>query len=217
MDNLTYAVSKLGDAVDELDQEQYDIRTRLLNACMRGLARLLPNDFPGDLRGEYEQITEDLTWVPGGGPNEGNIEATLNAMTYEEAHAVAEKIRRLYSLTYRALRGAYPTPEREKPRSPDAKDQNPTIVGPPRPDLKTERIEKAVGKTIAAVEYGAEASLPEWKHEGEAMVLHFTDGTALSIEIGSNAKNLGSKHPGLKPGDVHTDLVPMWRDRPPPK
>jgi hypothetical protein len=216
MDDLTYAVSKLGDAVDELDQEQYDIRTRLLNACMRGLARLLPNDFPGDLRGAYEQIMEDLTWVPGGGPNEGNIEATLNAMAYEEANAIAEKIRRLYSLAYRVLHGSYPAPEREKLRDPNAKDENPKIVVSPRND-KTERLEKAVGKTIAGIEYGAEASLPEWKHEGEAMVLHFTDGTALSIEIGSNAKNLESRHPGLRPGDIHTDLVPMWRDRPPPK
>ncbi len=53
-------------------------------------------------------------------------------------------------------------------------------------------------------------------HEGEAIVLHFTDGTALSIEIGSNVKNLSGTHPDLKPEDFHNDLIPIWRDLDPP-
>ena len=92
-------------------------------------------------------------------------------------------------------------------------DKEPKIIGPPNPDLKADRLKKAVGKTIAAVEYGIVEGDPGWVHEGEAIVLHFTDNTALSIEIGSNAKNLSVEHPNLKPEDIHTDLIPMWRDR----
>jgi hypothetical protein len=94
-------------------------------------------------------------------------------------------------------------------------DQNPKIVAPVH-QLKARELERAVGKTIKAVEFGKESSLPEWKHEGEAIVLHFTDGAALSIEVGSNSRNLASDFEGLEPGDIHTDLMVTWRDRPLP-
>ncbi len=94
-------------------------------------------------------------------------------------------------------------------------NQAPEIVGPPKPEHKEGRIQEAVGKTISAVEYGVESSLPELKHEGEAIVLHFTDGTALAIVVSSNAKNLSGFY-DLDPGDVHTALMPIWTDRPLP-
>lgn len=84
------------------------------------------------------------------------------------------------------------------------------------PGEKLARVREAVGKTIASIEYGHVEGVPNWTHEGEALVLHFTDGTALSIEIGSNAKNLSGRHPRLKPEEFHTDLIPMWRDLPAP-
>ena len=84
------------------------------------------------------------------------------------------------------------------------------------PPHKAGELEKAVGKIVSAVEFGVETSLPEWKHEGEAIVLHFTDGTALSIMVGSNAKNLSYDFDGLNPGDIHTDLMPIWVNRPAP-
>ncbi len=92
-------------------------------------------------------------------------------------------------------------------------EQNPRIVGPPNPERKAAELERAVGKSVAAVEYGVVEGLPGWVHEGEAMVLHFTDGSALSIEIGSNAKNLSHEHEGLNPEDVHAALIPIWRER----
>jgi hypothetical protein len=49
-------------------------------------------------------------------------------------------------------------------------------------------------------------------HAAEAVVFHFTDGTALSIEIGSNARDLSASR-GLTPPDVHTDLRPFWTHR----
>jgi len=91
--------------------------------------------------------------------------------------------------------------------------KNPKFTGGPVNEFKAKRLNEAVGKTIAAVEYGPVEGLPDWVHEGEAIVLRFTDGTALAIVIGSNARNLSAIHPDLKPGDFHTDLVPIWRDR----
>ena len=92
----------------------------------------------------------------------------------------------------------------------------PKIVGPPRPDSKIREVEKAIGKTISAVEFGEVEGLPAHVHEGEAIVLHFTDGTAMSIEIGSNVKNLFYGPGGFQPGDIHTALMIFWRDRRPP-
>lgn len=92
-------------------------------------------------------------------------------------------------------------------------DKNPKITGPPISDFKMNRLKQMVGKTIAAVEYGPVEGLPGWVHEGEAIVLHFTDNTALSIEIGSNAGDLASEHPNLEPEDFQTELIPLWRDR----
>jgi hypothetical protein len=49
-------------------------------------------------------------------------------------------------------------------------------------------------------------------HAAEAVVFHFTDGTALSIEIGSNARGLSASR-DLTPPEVHTDLRPFWTHR----
>lgn len=65
----------------------------------------------------------------------------------------------------------------------------PRIVGPPRPGLKMRELEKAIDKTISAVEFGQQENPPPASaHEAEAIVLHFTDGTALSITVGSNVR-----------------------------
>ena len=52
-------------------------------------------------------------------------------------------------------------------------------------------------------------------HEAEGVVFHFTDGTALSIEIDSNARALSASR-DLTPSDVHTALLPSWSHRAPP-
>jgi len=98
-------------------------------------------------------------------------------------------------------------------------ERKPEIVGPALVPEKVLEIRDAIGKTIASIEFGVVANpYPDWVHEGEALVLHFTDGTALSIEIGSNIRNLAdaNKYGDLKPGDLHTDLITMWRRRTPP-
>ena len=85
----------------------------------------------------------------------------------------------------------------------------PKLVGPPRPEFKLDDLRQAEGKTIQSVEFGEEASHPD-VHESEAIVLHFTDGSALCIRVGSNASNLAIDLAGLSPPDFHTDLMVFW-------
>jgi hypothetical protein len=89
--------------------------------------------------------------------------------------------------------------------------EHPKIIGPPSPEDKLQTILEAVGKTVAAVEYGEVEDRPGM-HAAEAVVFHFTDGTALSIEIGSNARGLSASR-DLTPPDVHTHLRPFWTHR----
>jgi hypothetical protein len=94
-------------------------------------------------------------------------------------------------------------------------DAFPRLVGPPDPPHKMDTIQHAVGKTIAAVEFGR-AEQREGVHDTEAIVLHFTDDTALSIEVGSNAWNVAGQYADLSPDDFSTDLMVFWGDRPAP-
>jgi hypothetical protein len=89
--------------------------------------------------------------------------------------------------------------------------EHPKIIGPPNPEHKLQTMLEAVGKTIVAIEYGQVES-HRGMHEAEAVVFHFSDGTALSVEIGSNARDLSMSR-DLVPPDVHTDLMPVWTHR----
>ena len=89
--------------------------------------------------------------------------------------------------------------------------EHPKIIGPPYPENKLRTILEAVGKTVAAIEYG-EVESRRGMHAAEAVVFHFSDGTALSIEIGSNARDLSTSR-DLTPPDVHTNLRPFWSHR----
>ena len=85
----------------------------------------------------------------------------------------------------------------------------PKLSGPPRPEFKPAELKKAEGKTIDRIEFGEVESYPEL-HESEAMIIHFTDGSALAIHIGSNAGNLTQDLENFRPQDMHTDLMVTW-------
>jgi hypothetical protein len=85
----------------------------------------------------------------------------------------------------------------------------PKFIGPPRPEFKLGEIMGAVGKTIESVKFGEEPTYPG-KHQSEGIVIHFADGSAMAIVVGSNAMNLSSQFEGLNPEDVSTDLVVLW-------
>ena len=71
-------------------------------------------------------------------------------------------------------------------------------------------LDNIIGKTIASFEYGFDKPYHAEAHQGEIIALHFTDGSSLSIQIGSNAMNLATKHKRLKPRDVHADLIAIF-------
>jgi hypothetical protein len=85
----------------------------------------------------------------------------------------------------------------------------PEIVAPPMPREKTLALEQAVGRTIASVRIGA-VRAKSYLHDSEAMEIHFTDGTVLSISIGSNAANVTDTIEGMEPDAFHTDLMLFW-------
>jgi len=61
-----------------------------------------------------------------------------------------------------------------------------------------ERVESGFCKRIAAT------------HQREGMILHFTDGSILGIDTGSNACNVADEHEGLQPDEFHADFMLMW-------
>lgn len=84
----------------------------------------------------------------------------------------------------------------------------PKIEGQPNPIDKLRKAESATGKTIERVEYG-ECAHSNACHQREAIVFHFTDGSALGLDVHSNASNLESQFAGLKPSMFHTQLFPQ--------
>lgn len=79
----------------------------------------------------------------------------------------------------------------------------------PRPAGKISDLRQAIGKTIERVEWGEEDNPPSI-HQAESMILHFTDGTAMGIVIGSNVVNLGLSGTKRNPCQVDTDLMVVW-------
>jgi len=66
-------------------------------------------------------------------------------------------------------------------------------------------LQKCIGKTIDDFEFGF-VNLGPKCHESERIVLRFTDGSTLTIDIGTNAQNLSDLHKGLKPKDFHANF-----------
>jgi hypothetical protein len=60
------------------------------------------------------------------------------------------------------------------------------------------------GKTVASVDVG-DREHRAGVHKGELIVIHFTDGTALAVDTGSNARNIIAK-----PEEFHVDFILEW-------
>jgi hypothetical protein len=65
------------------------------------------------------------------------------------------------------------------------------------------------GKTISNVEFGFRENISN-VHQSELIIIHFADGSILSIETGSNAENLSNKHSELAAEDFHVDFILHW-------
>jgi len=85
----------------------------------------------------------------------------------------------------------------------------PKFSGPPSTASTLPDLQQAVGKTVSSVEFGTKEEHP-WVHRSDAAILHFTDGSSLSLMVGSNALNIASDHEGLQPTDFCTDMLVFW-------
>jgi hypothetical protein len=65
------------------------------------------------------------------------------------------------------------------------------------------------GRTVERVEVGYRHDRAG-VHGSEAIVIHFTDGTIMGLETGSNAGNVAGRHEGLRPEDFHVNFRPQW-------
>jgi len=95
--------------------------------------------------------------------------------------------------------------------SDDAQQRLPKIDRDRKPEVQysINQIRTIVGKTVEHVEYGFCQPI-EGVHQSEAIILHFTDGSILGIDTGSNAANIASDYKGLNPEDFHTDFMLHW-------
>ena len=102
---FTNAFGKLEQAIEELVGAG-DVKERLEAATMK-LSPIFPEDFPaGHLRDEYADIRQALTWLPPEeGSGQGLRESTLEAMTEEEAGALAKSLFSLYKSAAEAVYG----------------------------------------------------------------------------------------------------------------
>jgi len=98
--------------------------------------------------------------------------------------------------------------ERARKRQ-QAKVWLPRIDRPPMAHYAIAQLPTIVGKTVERVEFGF-CEHREGVHESEGMILHFTDGSILGIDTGSNACNVADKHEGLQPDDFHVDFMLKW-------
>lgn len=72
-------------------------------------------------------------------------------------------------------------------------------------------LEKCKGKTIADWEFGT-VDLGPRTHMSERLILHFTDGSGLTLDIGTNAQNVSSNHKGVEPSDFHAHFLGSCKD-----
>jgi hypothetical protein len=101
---FTNAFGRLEQAIGELVGAG-DVKERLKVATT--LMPIFPDDFPaGHLRDEYADIRQALSWLPPEeGSGQGLHESTLEAMTEEEAGALAKSLFSVYTSAAEAVYG----------------------------------------------------------------------------------------------------------------
>jgi hypothetical protein len=101
---FTNAFGKLEQAIGDLVGAG-DIKERLEIAATT-LVLIFPDDFPaGHLRDEYVDIRRALAWPPPEGSRQGLLSSNLEAMTEEEAGALAKSLFSLYTSAAEAVYG----------------------------------------------------------------------------------------------------------------
>lgn len=80
----------------------------------------------------------------------------------------------------------------------------PTIDRPPEPNYSIVRAVAMKDKTVAHVEVGFRQKIAG-VHESEAIIIHFTDGSIMSIDTGCSATNID-----FDPDELHVDFMVHW-------
>jgi hypothetical protein len=91
----------------------------------------------------------------------------------------------------------------------EAKGGLPRIDRPPESHYSIVQASPMAGKTVEKVEFGFREEL-EGVHQSEALIIHFTDGSIMSVEAGSNIENLLSDEKRLRLEDLHVDFIVHW-------
>jgi hypothetical protein len=94
----SYIAEKLWAAVDMLDSDRGDLRGRLTSAAVHALIRLNPDDFSDRVdRATFENLMLQLRRFEAVG-HEGDIAASAQLLTGDEAEQVATTIRKLHAM-----------------------------------------------------------------------------------------------------------------------
>jgi hypothetical protein len=91
----------------------------------------------------------------------------------------------------------------------EAKKWLPIIDRPPQSHYSIVQTSRMMGKTVEKVEFGFREEL-KGVHQSEALIIHFIDGSIMSLEAGSNVQNLLSDEKQLQPEDFHVDFIVHW-------
>jgi hypothetical protein len=91
-------------------------------------------------------------------------------------------------------------------RRQDALNHVPRVEHPAQANYSINGVAQSVGKTIARVEYGFRHAIPN-VHQSELVIVHFTDGSIMSLDTGCNAGNV---MPDRNAQDFHVSFHVQW-------
>ena len=91
----------------------------------------------------------------------------------------------------------------------EAKEWLPKINHLRRPHSSIVEATRMEGKTVEKVEVGYREDR-KGVHGSEVIIMHFTDGSIMGLETGSNAANVSSRSDGVRPEDFHVNFRPQW-------
>jgi hypothetical protein len=142
--------------------------------------------------------------------------ASHNARPPAEAMRAFEQFTRDLELCVRGLGELLSTLEKELRMNSEkatarhnAKEHLPKIVAPASPHFSVCQASQMKGKTVDHVEFGF-AEVTEYAHRSELLIIHFTDGSIMSIDTHTNAGNLADEVTGLKPKDFDVNYSLRW-------
>lgn len=95
--DLDYICDKLFIAIESLATGKDSIQQRLFDACFPDILLFRVDYFPANLQQRWEDIKAGIIWKPAKG-DEGSLQATIFAMSEDEAVSIAKKICAFYEL-----------------------------------------------------------------------------------------------------------------------